>query len=293
MLEIDLAAIIPADWLTTMSEASLRETIIVAAEAARAKWIKLSMEKLRTSQQAYTAAISAVRVDGDVAWVSLDGLFPNMIERGFDPFDMRDTLLGPNVPVVDIGGGKGKHRSKDGGFYRAIPFRMMGGRATGRNAQRTTDVYASELGEARAKKLGRLAEKKMKTLAPTLSNPGQPTVWGERLRTSSPTGSATALSVMGHGHALASGPSAPGVEGNMWRLVKHGGAEHKSPLFEGAMRFEQHYEHATQSHYGTFRTISTNSKDGWIHPGYQPGAHLADEAHEHAMRVLSDMFKKG
>lgn len=285
MLEIDLASLIPREFLANVEESDVQSLIMTVAQAARAKWIRLASDKLHSSQQEYVKGISDVRFEGGVAFVTLDGVFPNMIEQGFGPYDLRETLLGPNVPIAEGPGSKGKHMTEDGHFYRTISFRMMGGKATGRNAQRTTDVYAAELGEQRAKKLGQLAERKMKKLSPTRSAGGQ-TLWGESLKVSS----RSALSVKGHSHKLIPlGPDA--MPGDQPILVPHGGAEHKNPIFQGAYKFEQHYQSATQNSYGTFRTISTASPEGWIHPGHQPGANLAPEANEYALRLLASYFK--
>ncbi len=294
MIEIDLTALIPESLRVDFDEDTLRGIMLDVVDAARAKWIRLAMDQLRSSQQEYVKGISGVRVEGDVAYITLDGALPNMIENGFSPFDMRDTLLGPGVPIVGPGE-KGKQETEDGNFYRYIFFRIMGAGATGRNGQRTSDLYASELGEARAKKLGAIAEKAMKKLPATTSNPGEKTQWGGRLKTAG-----TDLDVLGTSHAMSKandgfdvmGSSSGGViakEGETV-LTRHGGAQHKAPLFEGAYRFEQKYKTKTQSFYGTFRTISTASPDGWIHPGYTPGAQLTDKVNEYALKLAGDLL---
>lgn len=277
--DIDVGSIVPPSLIAQLDEEAARAVVKDIAAAARAKWISLAHEHLKRTEQDYVRGIQPVALGsggGIVASVTLMGVWPNMLEEGFAPYDMRTTLLGANVPIVPVGQ-RGKHPIKGGGFYRTIAFRMMGPTTSGRNAQKVTDVYAKQLGAARAEKLGKVAWKAMRQLHPGTSNPGERTKYGERLKTEG-----TPLNVLGRSHRLELG--ADGKQS----LVHHGGPEHAVPLFEGAMRNEQTYKRATQAFAGTMRTISTNQPAGWIHPGYR-GAHLVAEVEHYIRRVAPDM----
>lgn len=275
--EIDVRSLAPASLSVALDEGAATAILRDIADAARAKWVSLAHEHLKRTEQDYVRGIQPVEISagGDtvVASITLLGRWPNMLEEGFGPYDMRETLLGPGVPIVPRGE-RGKHLSASGGYYRTIAFRMGGPRTTGRNAQKVTEVYAKQLGKDRAEQLGKLAWRAMRQLNPGRSNPGGKTAWGERLKTEG-----TALDVKGRSHKLIT--NADGSK----TLVKHGGKEHAAPLFEGAMRHEQTYKRATQAFHGTMRTISTNQPEGWIHPGYS-GAHLLPEV-EHYIRSVA------
>lgn len=276
IFDVDVSKWMPPEINAQLSEDMARTLLRDIADMARAKWIALANEKLQKTSQDYVRGISRVRLLNDVATITLLGRWPNQLEAGFPPYDMRTTLLGPGVPVVPRGE-RGKHQSKNGGFYRSIAFRHMTPSASGRNGQRVTDAYARQLGTERARELGKQAYREMKKLTPSLSNPGEKTAYGGRLKTAG-----TALEIRGRSHALERT-----ADGSM-RLVRGGGREHAAPLFEGMVKNQQTYARATQSFYGTFRTISTNSPDGWIHPGYD-GAHLVDEVVAFINRVGPDM----
>lgn len=277
--EISVDSFVPPSLVAQLDESVARAVVKDIAAAARAKWISLAGEHLHKTEQDYTRGIQPV-VFGQggiiVASVTLLGVWPNMLEAGFAPYDMRTTLLGSGIPVVPRGE-RGKHAAKGGGFYRTIAFRMMGPTATGRNAQRVTDVYAKQLGADRAAQLGKIAWKAMKKLNKGTSNPGEHTKYGQRLKTEG-----TALDVRGHSHKLVTA-----ADGST-SIIRHGGKEHAVPLFEGAMKHAQTYARATQAFTGTMRTISTNQPEGWIHPGFH-GAHLVGEVTSYIKRVGPDM----
>lgn len=266
ILEFDIASIAPAGLIVQLDEGAAQSLLLDLADMARAKWISLANDKLRRTSQDYVRGIQPVELGPGQASVSLLGGWPNMIEAGFPPFDMRDTLLGPTVPVVPRGQ-RGKHMNKKGGFYRTISFRFTGPNSTGRNAQKVTEAMRPVVGAQRADELGRRAWSQMKKLDPSQSDPGGKTQWGGRLNTAG-----TDLDVVGRSHSLVT--NADGSK----TFVAGGGAAHKNAIFDGAVKNEQTYKRATQAFYGTFRTISTSSGAGmsWIHPG-SPGAHLLPE----------------
>lgn len=266
LIEIDVDSLLPPQELSKFRPEVLVEIAQTLAELARAKWIQLAGEKLHKTSQDYIRAIQEVKTENQISSVVLAGAFPNMLEHGFAPFDMRDTLLGPNA--------HSKRVSKDGNYYRSIFFRVMGPTATGRNAQKVTDKYAQFLGAGRAEKIGKAAWNAMRRLEPSLSNPGGKTQWGGRL----PEGAVT--DTRGRSHAFAqsgldiAGTSTGGKVLKEGDFIRHGGPEHKTDLFAGAVKMKQ----GKSTFYGTFRTISTATTEGWIHPGFAVGVNLAPEA---------------
>lgn len=130
--------------------------------AAVQKWKSLAQKELRATSRDYIAGIQ-VNYDKDRAIITLEGVLPNMIERGWSGGDMRDWLL--TSP---------KAKQGKNGKYLAIPFRHGSAGSSGRN-----------VGPAMPKSIHEVA----KRLAPTISRPGGlthhagggHTAWGERL----------------------------------------------------------------------------------------------------------------
>jgi hypothetical protein len=186
----------------------------------------------------YIQGIQPVEADGTRHTIALVGEVPHLLEDGAPRLDMRETLLGPDVPVRPLGQ-KGKRLSKDKQFYRAIPFRHTGvgtGKTVG---QAMGSAYGGHSAVQDAKKLGRAVYRAAKKLVPTQTDPYGKTVWGGRLGTS----------------RIQAGLSKG--ERGVPLLREH----HKSSIYEGMVREEKTYEKATQSQYVTFRTISTGVRD--------------------------------
>lgn len=89
------------------------------AEGARAKWIDLASKELSSSRMEYIQGIQPVEQETSgnqtTMSVTLVGALPNMVEQGASSFSLHKTLLGPDA--------EGVKTAKDGGRYRAIPFR--------------------------------------------------------------------------------------------------------------------------------------------------------------------------
>jgi hypothetical protein len=206
-------------------------------QSARNHWIKIAKEDDSHLKLDYLRGIQPIDVKGRKGtWtVSLLGELPHLLEDGDPELDMRDTLLGPNVPVVAVGN-RGKHPSKKGEFYRAIPFRHTGPNSGSVVGQAMGSAYQGMLGVKEAKKLGKDIFKQAKALEAStterISN-FYKTAWGGRL--------------------------SKGV-GGVTKLKEH----HTTDIYAGMVRMEKTYEKATQSQYMTFRTISTGKKIGWI-----------------------------
>lgn len=147
--------------------------------------------------------------------------------------------------------GKAK-RTKDGGWYLHVPFRHGSSKSGGRN-----------VGAPMPQKVGAAARK---LSPPTLSAPGQGTKWGERL----------------------SPHKGPGekIRGILNTKAKDW---HTTSIYTGMVRKEKVYQNATQSSYGTFRTISSKGDPrSWIHPGIR-ARRFAPRVREHIVRKVLPM----
>lgn len=234
---------------------SLLENIMAGA---RNEWIKLAGARLNSSRRDYINGIQEVVVGKRTASITLLGEMPNNIEHGMSAYDMHSTLLGPNVPVVPWGSGlKGKHARKDGGYYRAIPFRhqVPGTIGQGGGAPMGTQ-YKGLLGQEAANALGAKIHSAAKQLAASRGMPGQPTKWGGRL----PDGLAPKLK-----------------------------AHHSTDIYSGMVKMKKMYAAADQSTYMTFRMISDGAPEKWHHPGIE-AVHLADEVEKYVDKIAPLAF---
>ena len=228
----NLESAIPRGIVPVISPSELNAILGNVASSARNHWIKRASEDSSSFSGDYVRGIQpAVAQSANRHVVALVGEIPHMLEKGSPRLDMRDTLLGPNDPVAKMGE-RGKHKTKDGGFFRAIPFRHTApgaGKASGRSMG---SAYAGHDAISDSRKLGRDVYKSAKSLSATRTSPYGKTQWGGRLNV----------------------PSVP--------LLK---AHHKSSIYQGMVRKEKTYEKATQNQYFTFRTISTSVVgDSWI-----------------------------
>lgn len=255
MIEIDVQTIIPPEVLVVLDETIVYNTLRDVAEAARGEWIRLAQEELQTTRADYIGGIQRVQYpDKQTAILQLVGNWPNAIESGMDPYDMRDTLLGPNVKVVD-GKGRGKRANKDGGFYRAVPFRTG---APGSQGRTFTNMYGNDP-ESAGNRAGLAIYARAQQLAGSRSAPRQGVAYGERL----PAGLAPKLK-----------------ETNV------------TDPFAGMIRMTKIYESAEQSQYMTFRTISTTggNPESWMHPGL-PARNLATKVAKYVEEMIPKAFE--
>ena len=233
MIEIqNIDIMIPPEVTAGLSTKAVNSIIGDIATAARAHWVKLASKDPSSYRNDYLRGIQRVRMRDDQAIITLVGEVPHMLEDGMPQTDLRDLLLGHNVPVVPRGE-RGKHLNKKGGFYRAIPFRHTTPTAGSVVGQPMGQAYSASEAVSDARKLGRQVYKAAKALKPTTTNPYGKTAWGSRLDTSTM---------------------------QIPLLREH----HKSDIYAGMVRQEKTYEQSTQSQYTTFRTISTSVKTGWI-----------------------------
>ncbi len=229
MYEIVVGDLIPDDVIQHLSEEAVYKIVGNIADGARNEWVRLAGEKLHGSRNDYISSIQAVvHKPKGVAILSLVGQPANLIENGMDETDLRDTLLGPDVPVAEAGG-KGKKRAKDGHFYRAVPFRH-GTPGTGGSVGRAMgDAYSKVVKDSAA--LGRSVYRAAKNLGPA-----------ERLPAHTRYGRGKKLSVP--------------------KLREH----HKTDIYAGMQKLRGAYAKAAQSQYQTFRTISEAKMKNLITP---------------------------
>lgn len=264
LIELSVSDYMPTSFLAVFGQEGLDAVLTGVARKARSKWIALAKDNLRSTAAAYQKGIQDV-VDlpsdptGATKVITLVGALPNALEQGQSAYDMHDTLLGPNVPMVIRGSGlKGKIQKKDGsGFYRAIPFRHQTPSTMGLLGAVLGKAYEENLGVDEAKALGLKIYDAVKRLTPSMGEPGQKITWGSRL----PAGLAPKLK-----------------------------EAHRVDIYAGMVRQTKFYEKVTQAQYTTFRTISTGSS-GWQRQA-TPGIHLAEQVRDFIeTKVLTQAFE--
>lgn len=234
MIETDLSGLLPSGFVETLGTDAVKQVVDMVAANARDYWVSLA-EDLTSTRSAYINGIQPVAdassgEGGYAKVITLVGQLANALENGQKAYDMHDTLLGPNVPVVKRGSGmKGKHEKKGGGFYRTIPFRPQVPGSDGLHGKPMGNPYVSMLGEKEAAALGKRIYEMAKMLSPTTGMPGGKIKWGQSL------------------------------QGDVGPRLKE---SHHSPIYKGVYRQQKTYKGATQNSYVSFRNISTGSP-GW------------------------------
>ena len=267
----ELEALIPPDAFAGLGLGEINQVLEDIGAAARSEWVRLASKDRSSFRYDYINGIQEVQSPrpGRVV-ISLVGEIPHLLEDGAPMMDMRDILLGPHVPESPLGE-RGKHRSVNDGFYRAIPFRHMtpgSGDAPRGNThgQEMGKPYSGAMAEGDAAKLGQEVYAKAKQLSPTRSAPGAGAVYGGRL--------------------------APGTGGAYPLANKVTGTKHKTDIYAGMIREEKTYEKAVQHQYATFRTISTGVNDGsWIRKPI-PARHYAEKVAAYAARLAPRVIEK-
>ena len=252
MMNFNLKNMFSPDQLALITEDVLYGILGNVADSARMHWINLAKGDSSHLRNDYLHAIQPVgRRRRGVFTITLVGELAHVMEDGSPRLDLRNTLLGPEVPVVPVGE-RGKHENSRGGFYRAIPFRHNL-KSLGDPYKVFTSRSVYNLGVDGAKRLANMVRSRVRELKPTKTVPyKKKTVWGERL-------------------SAAYSP----------KMRQH----HKTGLYTGMVRMEKTYEKATQSQYITFRTISTSVTEGWIRrPIY--ARHYADNVSDFVNRLI-------
>lgn len=266
---LGLDDLIPQEVMSQLSDGAVMEILQDLADAARYEWIRIAQAELFSTRRDYIAGIQKVRYEPGKATITLSGVLPNIIEKNQDAYDMHDTLLGTNVPVAPLGQ-RGKHKSLDGGFYRAIPFRHQTPKGGGAAGQPMGRPYRGHDAVQDAKKLGRQVYNKAKKLSPSKSMPGEGMTYGGRLKTTQEKG----------GEGL---------------FVPKLRPYHATDIYSGMIRAEKTYKKATQSHYMTFRTIAVDAEgepkgsSPWIRPQTE-GRNFARRVNEFVQKIAPQAF---
>jgi hypothetical protein len=263
-----LAPMIPESVINEPSPDALREVVSAVLAGARNEWMKHAETQLTGTRRDYMNGIQDVRMGTSKVHargtISLVGAFPNMIENGTPVFDMHDTLLGPDVPVLEKGQkGKGKRKLANGnGYYRVVPLRHqtpgtagVGGGPPMGSAYNNHPLVkdAAELG----KQVHGLAMKLALTKKAGSKQKGKPS---ER--------------------RLAEGA------GGAKKLMPH----HSTDIYAGMIKQQKRTKgSAGTPTYTTFRVISDNVKHKWIHPGL-PGVHIATTVSEYVDKHAAAAF---
>jgi len=243
------------EQINALSDKTVASILDNVAQSARAHWIKIAKEDKSHLKVDYLQAIQPIDVGKNTWTISLVGEIAHLIENGAPRLDMRTTLLGPNVPVAPMGK-KGKRENKDGGFYRAIPFRHKNMSKGLPYAGRQGTLNRGSLNQkvlARAKAIGRNVHREAKNLTSTTTQ-----AYGGRAK---------------KGTRLAAG-LAPKLK-----------AHHKTDIYAGMIKQSKTYEKATQNTYMTFRTISTNVTEGWIRKPL-PARHYAEDVNTFVSKMI-------
>lgn len=255
------------DQLALLTRNAVSEILDNVATSARNHWIKIAKEDNSHLKNDYLRAIQPVQAGKNVWTVTLLGENAHLIEDGSPSVDMRDFLLGPDVPVAP----GGKHQNAKGGFFRAIPFRHTGPNAGAVVGQAMGSAYSGKLGVEAAYKMGKTIFKEAKKLTTNKIMTkyqgqwvyaGKEQKWGGRLKA---------------GYAP--------------KLKAH----HKTDIYAGMVRNVKTYEKSRQSQYVTFRTISTTVKNGWIRKPI-PARHYAEDVQKFINRMIPraiDAYLKG
>lgn len=242
----NLEDVVPAEILDLFPASVLHELLADLADAARSEWIRLAQSRLNTSRGDYIRGIQPVVMGIGQATVSLVGVVPHIVEDDTDTMDLREILLGPQVPI----GSPGKKEAADGGFYRSIPFKHGTPSSRGAAGLQMGRAYSKVMAEEDAARLGRKVYKAAKKLGAHTTDPYSGTrVAGEQLKAG----------------------LAPKLR-----------PDHATDIYAGMIREQKTYEKATQSQYMTFRTIAVDpagqprGSASWIR-GATQGQHLATE----------------
>jgi len=237
----------------------------IVAAGARNEWIRLARRETHTSKAEYIRGIQPVESEPRVRIIALVGWLANAVETGLEPFDLRDSLLGPNSKI--------RRKSASGGWFARVPFRHGTPGSAGLAGAPMGSSYGpagagsrragGSAGGDEARALGDAVYEAAKRLKATKAGPSMRTQWGERL----PAGMAPLLR----------GPNPAHPDPRM----RQG---HKTDIYAGMVRERHTYEKKTQTQYMTWRTISSSKTGGWIHPGIT-AHHLADRVGEYIART--------
>lgn len=152
-VKIDLSDFITQQNLSVEQTDLLAATVLDEVTTSFAKkWSEVAGESLTKTRSEYQKSIYIEKIDNYNIIVGLNGMLPNMIEQGAEPFDMKEGFEKSSKRKV----------KKNGGWYLTIPFRFATPTSTA-----TSAVFSSVMPSAVyqvAKQLGRNESLKVKTL---------------------------------------------------------------------------------------------------------------------------------
>lgn len=249
LVQVDLRAAFSSIVSRLPGKGDTRKVLEGLGAAARAEWISLASDELRSTSRDYIQSISQVALEEKRASIQLVGVLPNMVEQGWPQTDLRETVLtSPKAKTAAKG-----HR------YLAVPFRHG-----------TPGTKGSNVGPAMPKPIHNVA----KTLAATMTAPGRPgmTVKGERLHAGMPMGR-QARQILET--KIRPWHTTSIYTGMIRKVATYGERAGGGPVM--------------QASYQTFRTISDAVKRDsrhWVHPGIK-ARHLAEKVQAFVGRVAT------
>jgi len=197
-------------------------------------WLMEAINGLKSTRKQYVQNLNVGYISPHRSYIQLTGEFPNMLERGFGPYDMKPILLKSR---------KVKY-TKKGTKYITVPFRWATTGAIGES-----EVFAN------------IMPKSVYTIAKNLK--AQRTHFqkgiiqrGRGLRTNQLP------------EKLRIPKTRAKIIDPKTGDVLFGTYTHKAPIYSGIIRQQKTYENATQNSYVSFRRVSENSDPlSWIHKG--------------------------
>lgn len=117
MLKVDISDVRRVVVGRVPTSAQLKSIARQLSTAARAEWIRLAQDNLRSSQRDYIKSIGdpVFSKGGKAFTITLQGALPNMVEKGWTGGDLRAFLASSSAPSAK--------QSKEGHWYNRIPFR--------------------------------------------------------------------------------------------------------------------------------------------------------------------------
>lgn len=156
--------------------AGTREAALVEiGDEIHKTWLDEAQRGLASSFEDYADGLGSPVIEGSGVSVTLTGAFPNWIEQGIGPYDMKETLLKPGAPGVKI--------SKEGKRYRNIRFVKADPRWMA-SQKAATGQFPRRIGKRGASHPdGKHSGFPLGTLDPRLMDAARRAKGGEKLRT--------------------------------------------------------------------------------------------------------------
>ena len=230
--------------------------------AAMHHWKRAAMQKLRASSRDYVQGLQE-DIGSEKAVITLVGVLPNLIERGFRGGDMRTWMLeGPRAKKAKAG-----HR------YLIIPFQHGTPGTSGRNV---------------GIPMPRVIHNAAKQLTATVSRPGAQLIGTAGVKTTK------------YGERL--GLESGGVKRKAREILQSKAKPwHATSIYSSMIRQEKTFAKATQTTgYTTFRVLSEKvirggrdekgkATEHWFHPGIR-ARRFARDTRDHIRKIASGIM---